>query len=80
MVSGSKSNKKETRVRKPKTKNEEQSCYVLIKCGQPSADGKLSVEMTYEGDPFLASYLLESAQGFIQVGDEEGSSYPAKSL
>jgi hypothetical protein len=44
---------------------EDQACYVLITCGKPSADGKMSVEMTYEGDPTLASYLLENAQGFI---------------
>ena len=50
--------------------NEEQACYVLITCGKPSADGKMSVEMTYEGDPTLASYLLEHAQGFIDTDEE----------
>lgn len=38
------------------------SCYVLITCGEPSEDGKMEVEMTYEGDACLAAYLLESAQ------------------
>lgn len=41
------------------------ACYVLITCGVPSDDGKMEVEMTYEGDACLAAYLIESAQGFI---------------
>lgn len=57
-------------MKKKKIAQEEQACYILITCGKPSADGKLSVEMTYEGDPLLASYLLESAQGFIDEGEE----------
>ena len=40
-------------------------CYVLITCGEPSEDGKMQVEMTYEGDECLAAYLIESAQGII---------------
>jgi hypothetical protein len=49
---------------------EDQTCYVLITCGKPSADGKMAVEMTYEGDPMLASYLLENAQGFIEPEED----------
>lgn len=49
---------------------EDQACCIMITCGQPSADGKMSIEMTYEGDPILASYLLENAQGFIEHGEE----------
>ncbi len=41
-------------------------CYVLITCGEPSEDGKMQVEMTYEGDEVLAAYLIESARGFIE--------------
>lgn len=41
------------------------ACYVLIACGEPTEDGKMHVEMTYEGDACLAAYLIESAQGFI---------------
>jgi len=41
------------------------ACYVLITCGEPSIDGKMEVEMTYEGDASLAAYLIESARGFI---------------
>lgn len=42
------------------------ACYVLITCGEPSKDGKMEVEMTYEGDSSLAAYLIESAQSFIE--------------
>ena len=49
----------ESHVPLPKT-------YILITCSEPSADGKLHVEMTYEGDACLAAYLLESAQGMIE--------------
>ncbi|MCP5509098.1 MAG: hypothetical protein H7A39_01620 [Chlamydiales bacterium] len=42
--------------------------YVLITCCQPDAKGEMQVEMTYEGDKVLASYLLESAKS---VFDEE---------
>lgn len=50
---------------------EDQACCILITCGKPSADGKMPVEMTYEGDPLLASYLLENAQQFIDQDDDE---------
>ena len=42
---------------------EENSCYVLITCKPPDTNGNMHIEMTYEGDPSLASYLIESAQG-----------------
>lgn len=45
------------------------ACYVLITCGEPSEDGKMQVEMTYEGDACLAAYLIESARGFIDSED-----------
>lgn len=44
----------------------ENACYVLITCGEPTEDGKMQVEMTFEGDASLAAYLLESAQGLIE--------------
>ena len=46
------------------SKNNE--CYVLIRCGRPSVMGKMQVEMTYEGDPTLASYLIASASNMIE--------------
>jgi hypothetical protein len=45
--------------------------YVLVTCKQPVPNGQMEVEMTYEGDPILAAYLLEGAQGYL----DEGESY-----
>jgi hypothetical protein len=42
--------------------------YVLVTCKNPVANGQMQVEMTYDGDPVLAAYLLEGAQGYL---DEE---------
>lgn len=53
------------RVDRTKLLQKEHACYVLITCGNPSSEGKMEVELTYEGDPCLAAYLLESAQGFL---------------
>lgn len=47
------------------------SCYVLITCGQPSEDGQMQVEMTYQGDATLASYLIQGAQLFIDQEEEQ---------
>lgn len=70
MQEGSKK-KKGSRVKKKIVNlKEEHACYVLITCGKPSAEGKMSVKMTYEGDPTLVSYLLENAQGFIDPDSE----------
>jgi hypothetical protein len=55
-------------VKKVLAKNN--ACYVLITCGEPSEDGKMHVEMTYEGDACLAAYLIESAQNFIDDPEE----------
>lgn len=49
---------------------EKNACYVLITCGEPTEDGKMEVEMTFEGDASLAAYLLESAQGLIEIQTE----------
>ena len=48
------------------------SCYVLITCGQPSDDGQMQVEMTYQGDAALASYLLEGAQYYMDKEEAQG--------
>lgn len=69
MQEGSNKKNKGLRVSKQKIRKEDQACCIVIRCGQPNADGKMSVEMTYEGDPTLASYLLENAQGFIDQDD-----------
>ncbi len=39
--------------------------YVLITCTQPNSKGQMEVNLTYEGDRVLASYLLKSAQDFF---------------
>lgn len=41
------------------------ACYVLITCDYPKDNGAMNVEMHYDGDPTLASYLLESAQSYV---------------
>jgi hypothetical protein len=46
---------------------ENNACYVLITCGHPSQDGKMQVEMSYQGDPTLAAYLVENAQNLIDA-------------
>lgn len=45
-----------------KALGKDNACYVVITCALPTEDGKMDVEMTYEGDETLASYLLENAQ------------------
>ncbi len=47
------------------------ACYVLITCSDPAGDGKMEVEMNYEGDEMLAAFLLENAG---QVFDQKLSS------
>ncbi|MEI8365244.1 MAG: hypothetical protein WCF65_02390 [Parachlamydiaceae bacterium] len=49
------------------------ACYVLITCDEPSDDGKMQVEMSYEGDATLAAYILQGAQFHIS---EEGIDRP----
>lgn len=46
------------------------ACRILITCTEPTGDGKMDVEMTYEGDSTLASYLLERAQSYIEQENE----------
>ena len=46
------------------------ACYVLITCGHPDRQGRMDVEMVYEGDPTLASYILRGAQNYIEEHDE----------
>lgn len=41
------------------------SCYVLITCSPPTEEGQMQVEMTYEGDANLVSYLIQGAQSYI---------------
>jgi len=43
------------------------ACYVLITCSEPSKEGKMEVEMNYEGDETLAAFLIDNAS---QVFDD----------
>lgn len=45
-------------------------CYVLITCCEPTDDGNMQVEMSYEGDATLASYLLQGAQTFFDEQED----------
>ena len=45
------------------------ACYVLITCDAPSDDGKMQVEMSYEGDAALAAYILQGAQ--LRIDEQE---------
>lgn len=40
--------------------------YVLVTCRPTTQPGKMEVEMSYEGDPDLASYLVDGAQGYFE--------------
>ncbi len=48
----------------------EHACYVLITCSNPSEKGEMQVELSYEGDEGLASYLLESAQSTFKKPED----------
>lgn len=50
------------------------ACFVLITCSEPSDHGQMQVEMTYEGDPTLAAYLLHSAQSYLDDIDIDDDS------
>lgn len=45
---------------------QDHACYVLITCNHPDENGKMQVEMTYEGDTCLAAMLIENAQSYLQ--------------
>jgi hypothetical protein len=45
--------------------------YVLVTCRPATHDGRMQVEMSYDGDPVLAAYLMEGAQGYLEEEDSE---------
>lgn len=45
--------------------SKDHACYILITCDKPSSDGNMNVNMSYEGDNFLVSYLIQGAQNLI---------------
>ena len=42
------------------------NAYVVLTCGKPSADGKMQVEMVYEGDRELVRFLLTKALASLE--------------
>ncbi len=56
-------------VRHKASKNH--ACSVLITCDKPDEDGSMQVNMTYEGDLHLASFLIRDAQTLIDEKIEE---------
>jgi hypothetical protein len=51
--------KSEKEIRKALAQN--CACYVLITCTTPDANGKMEVEMKYEGEESLAAFLIDNA-------------------
>jgi len=74
---------KTSRKQLQKALDKNMSCYVLITCGEPSEDGQMEVEMTYEGSSRLAAYLLHGAQLRMDQEEEvkeEKETYPYPSI
>jgi hypothetical protein len=46
--------------------------YVLVTCSPPNRKGKMEVEVSYDGDIDLASYLVDGAQGYLENEQESG--------
>ena len=46
-------------------------CYVLLTCSEPDEFGSMEVEMKYEGERWLAAYLVNSAQGVLEDEEDE---------
>ena len=69
--------KKRSRKHLQEVLDNDPSCFVLITCGQPSEDGQMQVEMTYQGDATLASYLIQGAQSFIDQEEDENLPQPS---
>jgi hypothetical protein len=59
----------EKQLKKTLAKNH--ACYVLITCDEPTEDGQMQVEMTYEGDATVAAYLIQGAQSIIDEQSDE---------
>jgi len=58
--------RRDSMVKIKKLLMEDHAGYVLITCSNPSINGMMNVELSYEGDDALASYLLESANNIFQ--------------
>lgn len=47
-------------------------CYVLLTCNQANEDGTMEVDMKYEGERWLAAYLVKSAQRVLEEEEDDG--------
>ncbi len=61
LFANGKPSKKEVKKILKRKKRGKTLCYVLITCSEPNEDGSYEVEMSYDGDKWLAAYLVESA-------------------
>lgn len=43
------------------------ACFVLITCTSPEKDGKMEVEMNFEGDEDLAAFLVGNASEVFEA-------------
>ncbi|MCB1109571.1 MAG: hypothetical protein KDK64_01195 [Chlamydiia bacterium] len=48
-----------------KALSDEHLSFVLITCSKPSKEGKMNVEMDYNGDPALIAYLMKNAENYL---------------
>jgi hypothetical protein len=46
--------------------SKQHACYVLITCDHPDKEGQMKINMSYQGDQALASYLVEGAQAYLE--------------
>lgn len=46
--------------------------YVLVTCRHAKKPGSMEVELSFEGDPDLASYLVYGAQGYFDNEETVG--------
>jgi hypothetical protein len=58
--------KKSIRSFLKKKKKTRTICYVLITCSESTVDGKMDVEMKFEGDKYLASYMIDTASKIMR--------------
>ncbi len=58
--------KKEIKTILKRRKKGKTVCYVLITCSEPNEDGTMEVEMKYDGELWLAAYLIKNAQGVLE--------------
>ncbi len=63
--------KKDLHERIKKMLTREYEGYVLVTCRPATNDGNMQVDMSYEGDPVLAAYLMDGAQRYLEEEQEE---------